>query len=171
MSPPTIWPTRPAREMVNPFGIGGNDAVRKVVETDNMLKRPWKVTVASGVVDDWHNMMLVTVLEAIRTLRRRRFLLGLRECTGSLACFWNQVGGLWAAELLRLKLHQRHVWALGLVCIHHHCGSRHLRSAVLLLTCCWWWYLVWESVGTWWKGWENGYWRWWNLLPWKSSLV
>ena len=38
--PPTIWPCGPASEMVNPFGIGGNDAVRKVAETDKMSKRP-----------------------------------------------------------------------------------------------------------------------------------
>lgn len=51
--PPTIWPCGPAKEMVKPLGTGQDGVVwgRNVAQMERMSKRPWKVTVAPGVVE------------------------------------------------------------------------------------------------------------------------
>lgn len=77
--PPTIWPCGPAREMVNPLaddGIGEEaDWGIMVAEIERISKRPWKVTVAPGVVEGCRRVTLATVPEPLSTQRpilRRR---------------------------------------------------------------------------------------------------
>ena len=173
MSPLTIWPCRPVTKMVNLFGIGGNDAIRKVAETDNMSKWPWKVMVVPGVVDGWRNMTLATVPKVVRT-QRSMFLRRQNFKIASTTSFPLATSRMY--ELIGLFL-EPGGWPLGhrttsikaplASCLGFRAGVGpppllRLSSSsecCCCYCCCWWWCEVWESVGTWWKGWENGFWR------------
>nr|GLL48131.1 hypothetical protein TorRG33x02_236110 [Ipomoea trifida] len=72
-APPTTWPCGPANEMVNPLAIplvmrDGKVALgpTRVAEMERISKRPWKVTVAPGVVEGCRSVTLETVPDPLR---------------------------------------------------------------------------------------------------------